>query len=154
MRLYREITDYQWSQVAPLLPESRPREDLRGRPLANTRQVLNGVLWVVCSGSSWASLPRTFPPYQTCHRRFKAWHEDGALEAIVKQLFGPGSEAAYLSILSRMRTSRGRLTTYVEVRPKKRGDHRRRFGSVELAEAIEFAVQTKNGEAVEEVSVP
>ena len=154
MRPYREITDEQWRLISPLLPESRPRKDPRGRPLSNTREVLNGVLWVLCSGSSWASLPRSFPPYQTCHRRFKAWHDDGALEVIVQQLFGPGCAVAYTSILSRMRTSRGRSGTYAELRPTESADYGHGFGAAELAEAIEFATQMKNVEVIEEVAVP
>jgi transposase len=47
MTPYRDINDEEWQRVAPLLPELRPRSELRGRPLANTRSVLNGVLWVM-----------------------------------------------------------------------------------------------------------
>jgi transposase len=71
MKPYRDMTDEEWQTVAPLLPELRPRAELRGRPLANTRAVLNGVLWVMYSGASWSTLPRKYPSYQTCHRRFK-----------------------------------------------------------------------------------
>ncbi|WP_162600854.1 transposase [Paraburkholderia sp. C35] len=72
MTPYRDITDEEWQRVAPLLPELRPRSELRGRPLANTRSVLNGVLWVIYSGATWSAMPRKYPSYQTCHRRFKA----------------------------------------------------------------------------------
>ena len=44
MKPYRDMSDEEWQMVAPLLPELRPRLELRGRPLANTRAVLNGVL--------------------------------------------------------------------------------------------------------------
>ncbi|MDR5771808.1 MULTISPECIES: transposase [unclassified Caballeronia] len=79
MKPYRDMSDEEWQMVAPLLPELRPRSELRGRPLANTRAVLNGVLWVMYSGASWSTMPRKYPSYQTCHRRFKAWHESGVL---------------------------------------------------------------------------
>jgi hypothetical protein len=72
MTPYRDINDEEWQRVAPLLPELRPRAELRGRPLANTRAVLNGVLWVMHSGATWSAMPRKYPSYQTCHRRFKA----------------------------------------------------------------------------------
>ncbi|WP_421380255.1 transposase [Paraburkholderia sp. DD10] len=72
MNPYRDINDEEWQRVAPLLPELRPRSELRGRPLANTRSVLNGVLWVMYSGATWSAMPRKYPSYQTCHRRFKA----------------------------------------------------------------------------------
>ena len=136
MRPYREITDDQWRLILPMLPENRPRKDPRGRPLSNTRAVVNGVLWVLCNGSSWASLPRNFPPYQTCHRRFKAWHDEGVLEGIVQQLFGAGSEAAYSHILSRMRSSRERAaaTAGLVPRPPMPVDYAHRFGTSEPAE--------------------
>ena len=89
--------------VAPLLPELRPRSELRGRPFANTRTVLNGVLWVMYSGASWSTLPRKYPSYQTCRRRFKAWHESGVLARVMQQLFGLAGEGLYALMSSRMR---------------------------------------------------
>jgi transposase len=100
---YRDMSDEEWQMVAPLLPELRPRSELRGRPLANTRAVLNGVLWVMYSGASWSTLPRKYPSYQTCHRRFKAWHESGVLLRVMTQLFGPAGESLYALMTSRMR---------------------------------------------------
>jgi transposase len=92
MTPYRDITDEEWQRVAPLLPELRPRTELRGRPLANTRAVLNGVLWVMYSGATWSAMPRRYPSYQTCHRRFKAWHQSGTLKEVLQQLYGAASE--------------------------------------------------------------
>ena len=103
MKPYRDMSDEEWQMVAPLLPELRPRSELRGRPLANTRTVLNGVLWVMYSGASWSTLPRKYPSYQTCHRRFKAWHESGVLARVMQQLFGLASEGLYALMTSRMR---------------------------------------------------
>ena len=103
MKPYRDMSDEEWQMVAPLLPELRPRPELRGRPLANTRAVLNGVLWVMYSGASWSTLPRKYPSYQTCHRRFKAWHESGVLGRVMQQLFGAASEGLYSLMTSRMR---------------------------------------------------
>src|ERR1700729_982868 len=103
MAPYRDINDEEWQMVAPLLPELRPRSELRGRPLANTRAVLNGVLWVMYSGASWSTLPRKYPSYQTCHRRFKTWHDSGVLARVMLQLFGPAGESLYSLMTSRLR---------------------------------------------------
>src|SRR5471032_76923 len=103
MKPYRDMSDEEWQMVAPLLPELRPRSELRGRPLANTRAVLNGVLWVMYSGASWSTLPRKYPSYQTCHRSFKAWHDSGVLARVMQQLFGLASEGLYSLMTSRMR---------------------------------------------------
>ncbi|MEM5385599.1 transposase [Paraburkholderia phymatum] len=99
----RDITDEEWQQVAPLLPELRPRSELRGRPLANTRSVLNGVLWVIYSGATWSAMPRKYPSYQTCHRRFKAWHKAGVLKRVMDQLFGDAGSELCSMMEARMR---------------------------------------------------
>ncbi|KVE30942.1 transposase [Burkholderia sp. TSV86] len=104
MTPYHDITDEEWQRVAALLPELRPRKELRGRPLADTRAVLNGVLWVIYSGANWSAMPRRFPAYQTCHRRFKAWHESGALKRVLAELFGTESEDLCEQMAQRMRT--------------------------------------------------
>jgi transposase len=47
-----EITDFEWSIIAPLLPD-KPR----GVPRVNDRRVLNGIFWRLRSGSPWADIP-------------------------------------------------------------------------------------------------
>lgn len=103
MKPWRDITEEEWQRVVPLLPELRPRSELRGRPLANTRGVLNGVLWVMYSGATWSAMPRRYPSYQTCHRRFKAWHADGVLKRVMAELFGDEGVALCSTIETRMR---------------------------------------------------
>lgn len=103
MKPYRDITDEEWEKVIPLLPELKPRKESRGRPLTNTRAVLNGVLWVIFSGASWATLPRKYPSYQTCHRRFQGWYQAGVLKSVISQLFGTSGDAIYALITARMR---------------------------------------------------
>jgi transposase len=103
LKPWRDITEEEWQRVIPLLPELRPRAELRGRPLANTRAVLNGVLWVMYSGATWSAMPRRYPSYQTCHRRFKAWHEDGVLRRMMAELFGEEGVALCKTIETRMR---------------------------------------------------
>jgi transposase len=105
MKPYRVLTDEEWLAVAPLLPELQPRTETRGRPLTNTREVLNGVLWVMHSGSSWSMLPRRFPSYQTCHRRFKAWQRTGVLKRVLNQLFGEAGDEFHTAIVARMRNA-------------------------------------------------
>ncbi|MCO1461611.1 transposase [Burkholderia multivorans] len=103
MTPYRELTDYEWRSIAPLLPEMQPRAELRGRPLANTRAVLNGVLWVIYSGATWSSMPRRYPSYQTCHRRFKVWHESGTLMRLMQALYGDAGVNLCNELSARMR---------------------------------------------------
>ena len=81
-----ELTDEQWAILAPLIPAPPRREDKRGRPWRDTREVMNGVLWILRSGARWQDLPDRFPPYQTCHRRFQQWSRDGTLRAVLEAL--------------------------------------------------------------------
>jgi transposase len=104
MTLHRDITDEEWQRVAPLLPELRPRTELRGRPLVNPRAVLNGVLWVMYSGATWSAMPHRYPAYQTCHRRFKAWHQSGTLKQVLAELYGSASETLCGFMEMRMRS--------------------------------------------------
>jgi transposase len=81
-----ELTDEQWAIIGPLIPEPPRREDGRGRPWKDTREVMNGVLWILRSGARWQDLPERFPPYQTCHRRFQQWSRDGTLRHVLEAL--------------------------------------------------------------------
>jgi transposase len=81
-----DLTDAQWAVIAPMLPEPRVREDGRGRPWRDPRDVLNGILWVLRTGAPWKDLPDRYPPHQTCHRRFQSWVRDGTLESVLQAL--------------------------------------------------------------------
>ncbi len=80
-----ELTDAQWEVLRPLVePKTRKGP---GRPWAETRSVLEGVLWILRTGAQWAELPRDkFPPYQTCHRRFQQWVREGTLVNVLHAL--------------------------------------------------------------------
>ena len=56
--------------------------------------MLNGVLWILGSGAQWAEMPTKYPPYQTCHRRFEQWVQEGkfiaALQVLAKHLHARG----------------------------------------------------------------
>jgi transposase len=46
-----------------------------GRPPADDRQVLEGILWILRSGARWCDLPEEFPSPSTCWRRLRDWEE-------------------------------------------------------------------------------
>jgi Putative transposase of IS4/5 family (DUF4096) len=74
-----ELSDVQWDLLKPLVEPKTPRKR-RGRPWRDTRQVVEGVLWILRTGAQWAELPKDkFPPYQTCHRRFQRWVREGKM---------------------------------------------------------------------------
>lgn len=80
----RELTDGQWALIAPLLP---PRQR-RGRPRADDRTTLNGILLVLRSGCRWQDIPRQYGAPNTCWRRLARWQEDGTWERVWRTLLG------------------------------------------------------------------
>ena len=81
-----ELTDVQWELLKPLV-EPKTSGKHRGRPWKDTRQVLEGVLWILRTGAQWGELPKDkFPPYQTCHRRFQQWVRWGTLVKLLRRL--------------------------------------------------------------------
>lgn len=77
-----ELGDEQWELIAPLLPKHKRR----GRPRAEDRRTLNGILWVLRSGARWKDLPPTYGSRSTCQRRLQEWQDQGVWERIRLQL--------------------------------------------------------------------
>ncbi|WP_206995146.1 transposase [Trinickia mobilis] len=98
----RDLSDREWEIARSMMPESGPYRGC-GRPLADTRAVLNGVLWIMRSGEGWSKLPARYPPYQTCHRRYQRWRNDGSLRQLAERLYGEYGVALYLSLSKRSR---------------------------------------------------
>ena len=48
-----DLTDEQWEVVKPLIPAPPKRSDGRGRPRVDDRKILDGILWVMCTGAPW-----------------------------------------------------------------------------------------------------
>lgn len=71
-----QLTDEQWALISDLFPVPAP-DPRGGRPRADVRQCLEGILWVLRTGARWKDLPRSFPSYVTCWRRFVEWSGDG-----------------------------------------------------------------------------
>ena len=67
------LSDEQWKKIAPLLPHSAGR----GRPWAENRRVLEGILWVLKTGARWRDLPPEYPSPSTCWRRLQLWEHQG-----------------------------------------------------------------------------
>jgi transposase len=80
-----DLRDAQWTILEPFF-KPKPKLEKRGRPAQEAQAVLNGVLWVLRTGAPWQDLPKRYPPYQTCHRWFQQWQQDGTLVEILRAL--------------------------------------------------------------------
>src|SRR5438105_7019726 len=77
-----DLTDEQYELLAPFLPKAKRM----GRPPADLREVLNGILYLVRSGCQWRLLPKDFPPWSTVHTWYRRWRQDGTWERIHEAL--------------------------------------------------------------------
>jgi putative transposase len=57
-----DLTDAQWSILAPLIPSPKPG----GRPRSiDMREVVNAIFYVLRDGIPWWMLPHDLPPWKT-----------------------------------------------------------------------------------------
>lgn len=82
--LRHRLTDEQWQRIADLFDPPAAT----GRPPRHRRQVVDGILWILRTGSPWRDLPPDFGPWQTVWRLFDQWNGDGTLDAILDELRG------------------------------------------------------------------
>jgi transposase len=78
-----DCTDAQWEAVKDLLSPIQERTETRGRKPLEAREVFNGVLWICRTGARWQDLPPRYPPYQSCHRYFQRWCQEGVWDKVL-----------------------------------------------------------------------
>jgi transposase len=77
-----DLDDAQWAWIEPVLPTSNGR----GRPWRCHRTVVNGILWILRTGSPWRDLRRRYGPWQTVYSRFVRWRREGVWMRIFLRL--------------------------------------------------------------------
>ena len=83
----QEISDEQWRMLEPLIYKNGGKESSKGgRPRADDRKILAGILWVMMAGEQWARLPKKYGAYVTVWRRYREWEENGVWEKIWRKL--------------------------------------------------------------------
>lgn len=90
LRYPSDMSDAEWSLVAPLIPPARHGGRRR---TVNVREVLNAIFYVLSTGCQWQALPKDLPPKSTVHLYFKLWDWDGTLERIHEALYIANREA-------------------------------------------------------------
>src|SRR5262245_49299570 len=88
-----DLTDAQWSVLAPLLRDADPAGP--GRPAhVALREVVNALCYIKQTGCPWRYLPHDLPPRSTVHYYFAKWTADGTLETVMQQLREQSRRAA------------------------------------------------------------
>jgi transposase len=80
-----QLTDKQWRLISDLFVDPTPSEQ-GGRPRIPPRPCVEGILGVLRTGARWRDLPKSFPGYATCWRRFCDWTADGVWEQAWRRL--------------------------------------------------------------------
>lgn len=58
----------------------------RGRPRLSDRLMLDGVLWVLCSGAAWRDMPEFFGPWSKVYQRFRGRRNQRTLDQMLTRL--------------------------------------------------------------------
>jgi len=81
-----ELSDSLWARIELLLPKvksryrgrGKNRKHVGGRPPAERRQVMRGILYVLRTGCQWNALPKaTYGSGKTAHKYFQRWTRAG-----------------------------------------------------------------------------
>ncbi len=67
--------------LEPLLPRQR-----MGRPRADDRRMLNGIVWKFRTGAPWRDVPERYGSWASLHTRFRRWAADGTFTAMLQAL--------------------------------------------------------------------
>ena len=78
-----DVSDEEWAFVAPYL--ALVREDAPQRT-HDLREVLNGLRWIVRTGSAWRYMPHDLPPWEAVYQQTRRWLSAGVFEAMVHDL--------------------------------------------------------------------
>ena len=85
-----ELSDSMWKRIEPMLPKpksryrgrGRARRHIGGRPAADRRKVITGILYVLRTGCQWNALPKDLGSGKTAHHYFQAWSRRGVFKRL------------------------------------------------------------------------
>ena len=65
------------------MPAQKPKT---GRPGKDHRTVINGILWILRTGSPWRDLSERFGPWVTVASRFYRWRRQGLWDRLLAEM--------------------------------------------------------------------
>jgi transposase len=90
------MTDDEWAIVEPFLAAASLRG---GRPPANHRRVLDGILRICRTGTPWRDLPEAFGNWNSIWRQFRRWCRSGVWDVLLQGLADGGGELGALQMI-------------------------------------------------------
>jgi putative transposase len=86
-----EVPDELWTRIELILDEKDPIKST-GRPKADRRRVLDGIIFRLRTGTQWNHIPKVYGDDSTIHRYFQKWVESGVFEKIWAMLVEEGEK--------------------------------------------------------------
>jgi transposase len=77
------LSDEQWEKISGLIIGRRDQKGSTGR---DNRMFVEGVLWIVRTGSPWRDLPEVFGEWNSVFRRFSRWSAKEVWQRIFEAL--------------------------------------------------------------------
>ena len=108
-----DLSDAQWKRIKRCLPTGART----GRPRADDREVINGILYVMWTGCRWEDLPHDIAASpKTCHRRLLEYQRRRVWQRILSELTKEANRKGMLNLTncyhdaSVIKSKRGRVT--------------------------------------------
>ena len=86
-----DLSEAEWRLVEPLLPAAG-----HGPTRVDDRRVVNGIFYVLRTGSPWRDLPERYGPYTTVYNRFNRWAKKGVWLAMFETLAARSPQSLHL----------------------------------------------------------
>lgn len=86
-----ELSDREWTLIRRHLP-NKPR----GVARVDDRRVVNGIFYILRTGSPWRDLPARYGPYTTVYNRYNRWAKRGVWLKVFEALAAAAPDALHL----------------------------------------------------------
>lgn len=86
-----DLSEAEWRLIEPLLPD-KPR----GVARVDDRRVINGIFYVLRTGSPWRDLPERYGPYTTVYNRYNRWARAGVWLRVFEALAARSPQSMHL----------------------------------------------------------
>lgn len=86
-----DLSEFEWKIIEPLLPRGG-----LGKARVDDRRVVNGIFYVLRTGTPWRDLPERYGPYTTVYNRFNRWAKKGVWLAMFEALASKSPQSMHL----------------------------------------------------------